>query len=67
MESGEIPEAPGETWQKIHAALRHGIRGLGGESSLAPLKAAEKGIIPAGKLIAKAHATGDTIAISSQE
>jgi hypothetical protein len=37
--SGAIPEAPGETWQKVNSALIHGLRGLAGKSSLAQLLA----------------------------
>src|SRR5262249_55500161 len=37
--SGEVPEAPGETWQRIDNALRDGMRGLRGGSSLARLLA----------------------------
>lgn len=33
--SGPIPEAPGETWSRVEAALRVGVRGLPGGSSLA--------------------------------
>jgi hypothetical protein len=32
--SGPIPEAPGETWARIHAALQQGHRGFPGGSSL---------------------------------
>lgn len=32
--SGPIPEAPGETWNAVACALRNGIRGLSGGSSL---------------------------------
>jgi hypothetical protein len=32
--SGPIPEAPGETWAGVHAALYHGNRGFPGNSSL---------------------------------
>ncbi len=35
--SGPIPEAPGENWSKVHAALYLGLRGLAGGSSLARL------------------------------
>lgn len=38
-DAGPIPEAPGETWQAIDAALRQGCRGLQGGSSLARLLA----------------------------
>ncbi len=34
-ESGEIPQSGGETWQRVETALREGIRGLRGGSSLA--------------------------------
>lgn len=37
VESGEIPEAPGEKWQGIQHALSHGGRGLLGGDSLARL------------------------------
>src|SRR5262249_15486069 len=33
--SGPIPEAPGEAWSAVEAALRHGCRGLPGGSTLA--------------------------------
>jgi hypothetical protein len=35
--SGPIPEAPGDTWATVHAALIHGRRGLLGGCSLARL------------------------------
>jgi hypothetical protein len=35
--SGEIPEAAGETWRRVDAALREGTRGLAGGTSLARL------------------------------
>jgi hypothetical protein len=35
--SGPIPEAPAETWRGVHKALRDGLRGLPGGSSLARL------------------------------
>jgi hypothetical protein len=41
--SGQIPEAPGESWRAVEAALRGGIRGLRGGSSLAKLLAAKRG------------------------
>ena len=41
--SGPIPEAPGETWAKVHNALRVGRRGLAGGTSLARLLQAERG------------------------
>lgn len=37
MESGPIPEAPGDTWMTVDAALKNGRRGLHGISSLARL------------------------------
>jgi hypothetical protein len=42
--SGPIPEAPGETWAFVDAALHNGSRGLKGGSSLAKLLAARRGI-----------------------
>jgi hypothetical protein len=39
--SGSIPEAPGETWMAADQALRKGLRGLPGGSSLVRLLAAE--------------------------
>ena len=41
-ESGPIAEAPGETWRAVDQALRVGIRGLPGGSSLARLLAAHR-------------------------
>jgi hypothetical protein len=41
--SGPIPEAPGETWRAADQALRLGIRGLPGGSSLARLLAEHRG------------------------
>src|SRR5215813_1961374 len=35
--SGPVPEAPGETWEKIHCALYEGSRGLPGGDTLARL------------------------------
>lgn len=35
--SGEVPEAPSETWKKINAALWEGYRGLPGGDSLSQL------------------------------
>jgi len=43
-QSGPIAEAPGETWLAIHAALRLGLRGLPGDSSLARLLARKRGV-----------------------
>jgi len=42
--SGRIADAPGETWQGVHAALHMGCRGLPGGSSLARLLAEERGV-----------------------
>jgi hypothetical protein len=41
--SGPIPEAPGETWSGVNAALTHGRRGLPGGSSLPRQLAAHRG------------------------
>jgi hypothetical protein len=41
--SGSIVEAPYENWQGVHNALRLGLRGLPGGSSLARLLAKERG------------------------
>jgi hypothetical protein len=41
-ESGPIAEAPGETWRAVDQALRVGVRGLPGGSSLARLLAAQR-------------------------
>jgi hypothetical protein len=42
VRSGAVPEAPGETWRNIDAALRDGSRGLPGGSSLSRLLRAVK-------------------------
>jgi hypothetical protein len=42
--SGPIPESPHESWLKVHAALRSGLRGLEPGSSLAQLLAAHRGV-----------------------
>ena len=42
LSSGPIPEAPGETWERVHVALYRGLRGLPGGSSLSRLLAAER-------------------------
>lgn len=39
VRSGPIPDAPGESWLKVDAALRHGFRGSPGGSSLTQLLA----------------------------
>jgi hypothetical protein len=44
MESGPIPEAPGETWTAVNHALRRGSRGLRGSCSLAELLAIERDV-----------------------
>jgi len=43
IRSGPVRASPGERWQQIDAALRHGHRGLAGGSSLPQLLAAERG------------------------
>jgi hypothetical protein len=43
VKSGPIAEAPGESWQKVGNALRLGVRGLPGGSSLARLLAQKRG------------------------
>ena len=43
-DSGEVPEAPGETWCNINAALREGNRGLPGNDTLAELLARLHGL-----------------------
>ncbi|HUY33859.1 MAG TPA: hypothetical protein VMV69_14005 [Pirellulales bacterium] len=42
--SGSLGEAPGETWTAVDMALRNGIRGLPGGSSLARLLAQHRGV-----------------------
>jgi hypothetical protein len=42
--SGAIPEAPGETWRKVDGALRDGLRGFAGGSSLYQLLAQARGV-----------------------
>ena len=42
--SGPIPESPNDSWSKVHAALRSGLRGLQPGSSLADLLAAHRGV-----------------------
>jgi hypothetical protein len=44
LNSGPIPEAPGETWLSVDRALRRGRRGLPGGYSLAELLAVERGV-----------------------
>jgi hypothetical protein len=41
--SGPIAEAPGESWQKINAALRLGLRGLPGQTSVSRLLQEKRG------------------------
>jgi len=42
--SGPIPEAPGEAWSAVDAALVVGVRGFGGGDSLAKLLARHRGV-----------------------
>jgi hypothetical protein len=42
--SGPVPQGPGETWRRIDNALRYGLRGLPGGSSLARLLEQERGV-----------------------
>jgi hypothetical protein len=44
VNSGPIPEAPGETWKKVDHALRQGLRTLPGGESLARLLKRKRGI-----------------------
>jgi hypothetical protein len=44
IDSGTIPEAPGETWTAVAIALSHGRRGLPGGSSLAILLDKHRGV-----------------------
>jgi hypothetical protein len=46
LNSGSIPESPGDTWQKVNGALELGFRGLEGASSLAKLLERERGRRP---------------------
>ena len=48
--SGQVPDAPDETWLGIDDALRQGNRGLGGGSSLAQLLAERRGVRNRGQL-----------------
>jgi hypothetical protein len=41
---GLIQHSPSETWRAVDMALRKGLRGLSGESSLAQLLASERGV-----------------------
>jgi hypothetical protein len=43
LSSGPIPDAPGEKWANIDQALRKGLRGCAGGSSLAQLLSAHRG------------------------
>ncbi|HUY89027.1 MAG TPA: hypothetical protein VMV10_09855 [Pirellulales bacterium] len=43
-DSGPVADAPGETWRAVEAALRVGIRGLPGGSSIARLLAEHRGV-----------------------
>ena len=42
--SGEVTDAPRETWSAVNSALCHGARGLSGNSSLAKLLARRRGV-----------------------
>jgi hypothetical protein len=42
--SGPVPEGPGESWRRIDNALRYGLRGLEGGSSLARLLEQARGV-----------------------
>jgi hypothetical protein len=42
--TGDIPEAPGETWRAVDQGLRVGVRGLAGGSSLARFLAEHRGV-----------------------
>ena len=41
-QSGPIPETPGEIWMRVATALREGLRGLPGRSTLAELLVAKR-------------------------
>lgn len=45
-QSGAVAEAPDETWQIVDQALRNGLRGLRGGSSLARLLKQKRGVKP---------------------
>jgi hypothetical protein len=47
---GPIPEALGDTWRKVDTALRYGLRGLPGRTSLAQLLAERRGVRHHGRL-----------------
>jgi hypothetical protein len=49
-DSGPIPEAQGETWMAVDMALRKGLRGLPGGSSLPVLLAKQRGVRNASNL-----------------
>ena len=44
LDSGPVLDAPGETWEAVHAALSNGLRSLPGGSSLARLLAEHRGV-----------------------
>jgi hypothetical protein len=44
LDSGAVPESPGEDWRRIDRALRRGDRGLPGGSSLARLLGRRRGV-----------------------
>src|SRR5262245_5533659 len=62
--SGKIPGSIGENWRKVSNALRLGLRGLPGKSSLAQLLAQQRGVrnshglpdLAVGKILAWADA-----------
>jgi hypothetical protein len=44
MDSGSVRDQLGENWRKVDTALRYGLRGLGGGSSLARLLAQHRSV-----------------------
>jgi hypothetical protein len=46
--SGQVIDAPAETWKAIDVALRHGYRGFAAGQSLGRLLAARRGAKPRG-------------------
>jgi len=56
-EAGPILEAPGETWQTVNQALRHGNRGLPRNLSLAKLLDCERGVRNRARLPKLSHNT----------
>jgi hypothetical protein len=43
IDSGPIPQSPGDSWANVNDALNRGLRGLKGHSSIAQLLAEERG------------------------